>query len=85
MEQRTIGTVIAVKKQWWLKINTKPVRTHSLDGAIFPHVIKVIYTVEGTPYTKRKWVPASHPIPTLGSEVTVLYAAEKPARAKIIL
>lgn len=85
MEQRTIGTVIAVKKQWWLKINTKPVRTHSLDGAIFPHVIKVIYTVEGTPYTKRKWVPASHPIPTLGSEVTVLYGEEKPARAKIIL
>ena len=85
MEQRTIGTVIAVKKQWWLKINTKPVRTHSLDGAIFPYVIKVTYTVEGKTYTKRKWIPAGHPVPTLGSEVTVLYGEEKPARAKIIL
>ena len=51
MDQETMGTVISVKKQWWLKINTKPVRTHALDGAIFPHIIKVQYTVDGKTYT----------------------------------
>ena len=41
MEQKTIGTVISVKKQWWLKVNTKPVRMHALDGATFPHIKKL--------------------------------------------
>ncbi len=31
----TVGTVISVKRQWWLKINTKPVRKDLFDGAIF--------------------------------------------------
>ena len=43
MDQKTVGTVVSVKKQWWLKVNTKPVRMHALDGATFPHIIKVSY------------------------------------------
>lgn len=43
MEQKTTGTVISVKKQWWLKVNTKPVRMHALDGATLPHIITVKY------------------------------------------
>ena len=35
MEKETTGTVISVTKQWWLKVNRKPVRTHAM--------IKVIY------------------------------------------
>ena len=35
MDKTVKGTVVAVKKQWWLKVNTKPFRTHSLDGATF--------------------------------------------------
>jgi len=27
MEKETTGTVISVTKQWWLKVNRKPVRT----------------------------------------------------------
>ena len=33
MDKETLGTVVSVKKQWWLKINTKPVRMHALDSA----------------------------------------------------
>ena len=60
MDKETTGTVISVKKQWWLKINTKSVRLHALDGAIFPHIIKVEYTVDGQTYTKRKWIGAGY-------------------------
>jgi hypothetical protein len=41
MEKETMGTVISVTKQWWLKVNRKPVRAHAMDGAAFPHTIKV--------------------------------------------
>ena len=56
-------TVVSVKKQWWLKVNTKPVRMHALDGAAFPHIIKVSYMVNGTEYFKRKWIRACDPQP----------------------
>ena len=45
MNEKTTGTVISVAKQWWLKINTKPVRMHAMDGAIFPYIIRVQYAV----------------------------------------
>ena len=35
MEKETMGTVISVTKQWWLKVNRKPVRAHAMDGAAF--------------------------------------------------
>ena len=83
MDQQTMGTVTKVTKQWWLKINTKPVRTGPLDGAIFPHIIKVQYTVNGKTYFKRKWIGANDPVPAVGSSVTVLFCEEKPGKAKI--
>lgn len=85
MEQKAVGTVIEAKKQWWLKVNKKPVRTHALDGAAFPHIIKVKYTVDGTEHIKRKWIGAAHAVPAVGSAVTVVYHAEKPHKAKILL
>ena len=42
MEKETMGTVISVTKQWWLKVNRKPVRAHAMDGAAFPHTIKAV-------------------------------------------
>ena len=50
MEKETMGTVISVTKQWWLKVNRKPVRAHAMDGAAFPHTIKVKYTIDGKDY-----------------------------------
>lgn len=84
MEQQTKGTVVSVKKQWWLKVNTKAVRLGPLDGAIFPHIIKVSYWVEGIEYFKRKWIGAGKAVPAVESTVTVIYNAENPKKAKIL-
>ena len=84
MNRETRGKVIAVKKQWWLKVNTKPVRSGTMDGAIFPYVIKAEYTVNGQVYVKRKWIRAGRTIPEPGSPVTVSYEESKPSRARVI-
>lgn len=84
MEKKTIGTVVSVKKQWWLKVNTKPIRMHVLDGATFPHIINVKYSVSGQEYTKRKWIKACETPPNLGSEVTVIYDENKPRKGKVL-
>ena len=83
MTLKTVGTVVTVAKQWWLKVNTKAVRVHPLDGATFPHIIKVRYTVGGKDYFKRKWIGPGKPVPAVGSTVTVLYSPEKPSKAKV--
>ena len=85
MDQSTLGTVILVSKQWWLKINTKPIRAHTFDGAIFPHIITVRYIVNGTEYLYKKWIHAGHPTPAVGENVSVFYREEKPSKARIEL
>ena len=84
MDKETIGTVLSVAKQWWLKVNTKPVRVGSLNGASFPYIIKVRYIVDGITYTKRKWIGAGKAVPAVGSKLTVLYSSTKPSKAKIL-
>ena len=84
MDKETIGTVLSVTKQWWLKMNTKPIRMGTLDGATFPYIIKVQYIVDGNTYTKRKWIGAAKAVPAVGSKLTVLYYSNKPSKAKIL-
>ena len=84
MEKQTTGTVIAAAKQWWLKVNRKPIRKHTLDGAEFPHIIKVEYIVDGKTYTKRKWIHAGAPVPEVGSMVTVAYPFDQPSKGTIV-
>ena len=84
MDKETIGIVMAVARQWWLKVNTKAVRMGPMDGATFPHIIKVQYIVEGNTYTKRKWIGAGKAVPAVGSKLTVLYCSNKPNKAKIL-
>lgn len=84
MDMQTTGTVIAVKKQWWLKINRKPIRMHALDGAEFPYIIKVEYHVDDQKFIKRKWINPGEKVPTVGNGVTVLYDNVKPSKAKIL-
>ena len=84
MNKETTGTVVSVATQWWLKINTKAVRMGPMDGAAFPHIIKVKYTVDGTDYFKRKWIGAGERAPDVGNRRTVIYCAEKPKKARII-
>lgn len=84
MDKQTSGTVIAATKQWWMKVNRKPIRTHALNGAEFPYIIKIEYTVDGKTYRKRKWINAGDPVPKVGSTVQVMYDSEKPSKAKIL-
>lgn len=85
MEKETTGTVISVAKQWWLKVNTKPIRKHALDGATFPHIVKVKYTADGNDYIKRKWIGAEKPVPRVGEPARVMYSEGKPAKATVLL
>ena len=84
MDKQTTGIVIAATKQWWIKVNRKPMRLHTLDGAEFPYIIKIEYTVDGKAYTKRKWINAGDPVPKVGSNVQVMYNSDKPSKARIL-
>ena len=84
MDKQTTGTVIAATKQWWMKVNRKPVRMHAMDGADFPYIIKIEYTVDGKAYTKRKWISVGNPVPQVGGNVQVIYNSDKPSKAKIL-
>ena len=79
------GTVVKVSKQWWLKINKKVIRLHALDGAEFPHIIKVKYVLDGNEYYKNKWINPGKYVPQLEEEVTVIYNETKPKKAKVVL
>ena len=85
MDIETFGTVISLKKQWWLKVNTKSFRKGPFDGALFPHIIKVQYTVDGVEYTRKKWVGVYQICPMVGNKVKVVYSSKKPKKSKVIL
>ena len=83
MEKETTGTVVSVARQWWLKVNTRIIRTHPSNGTTYPHIIKVSYTADGNEYTCKKWVKAGVLPPAMGSLVQVFYLEEKPAKVRI--
>lgn len=85
MEKETMETVISVTKQWWLKVNRKPARAHAMDGAAFPHTIKVKYTIDGKDYICRKWIGAGNKVPDKGTTIKVTYYEDKPSKARIEL
>ena len=84
MNKEIAGIVEKVSTQWWFKVNTKAVRMGAMDGATFPHVIKVRYTVDGTDYFKRKWISAGDRAPDVGYKVTVRYCDGNPKKAKVL-
>ena len=83
MEQKTTGTVIDVSEQWWFKLNTRALRTHSMDGAIFPHIVKVSYMVDGKEYICKQWFSARTLCPAVGQTVEVVYDTRKPSRCRL--
>ncbi|MBE6032885.1 MAG: sugar ABC transporter permease [Clostridiales bacterium] len=83
LNESAMGKVVKVHKCWWLKVNTKPVRAHSFDGALFPHILTVEYSVDGKIYKKRKWVPYDQPAPSVGDTVEVFYHKDAPAKCEI--
>ena len=82
--QRVTGIIISAKKQWWLKVNKKIIRTGPLDGAAFPYIIKVKYEVDGIEYIKRKWVGTNYPIPVEGDTIELAYEEGSPEKVTIV-
>lgn len=85
MRKKTDGMVIETAVLWGLKVNTKPVRLHALDGATFPHMAKVRYGVDGIEYTKGKYIGVGTRCPEPGEAVSVYYEEDAPSRCKIVL
>ena len=78
--EETIGKIIKVKKLWWLKINKKPIRTTSLDGAIFPSSLQVQYSVNENEYVGKKIVAWDESLTQVGQDVIVSYNEDKPQK-----
>ena len=83
--EKTEGLVIAVKTCWWLKVNTKPVRRSMLDGAVFPHILHFVYTVDGRTYRGKHYVNWNKHCPEKGEKLTVCYEKEAPSKYAVIV
>ena len=82
-ENTAIGTILSVKKQWWLKVNTKPIRKHAFDGATFPHIVTVKYIVNGNEIVKKKWLKSFVAPPSVNEQVAVIYRTDKPTKCRL--
>ena len=74
---QTTGTVTEIKTCWWLKINTKPVRAHMWDGALFPHRVNYRYTVDGKEYQGKRIISPYAACPKKGDALIVFYHPER--------
>ena len=74
------GTVTKVSPCYWLKVNTKPIRAHAWDGAVFPNMVSFEYTVNGCTYTGKRYFSWTLKPPCKGSRLTVYYDEKDPAR-----
>lgn len=74
------GTIIDAKKIWWLKINKKQLRMTPADGATFPYLLKVKYTINNLDYEKKKMVYWENENINVGEKVIVTYDEEKPSK-----
>ncbi len=75
-----VGRITAVKRLWWIKVNTKAVRRNTMDGATFPHVVYFVYSVDGKAYQGSKYLPASVLPPAITQSITVYYDEVYPTR-----
>ena len=81
----TEGTVYKVSTCFWFKVNTRPVRTHTSDGALYPHIIHFTYTVNNQAYTGKRYVQWNQRCPYKGEKITVCYEPEKPDNYAVII
>ncbi len=61
----------------------KPILTHALNGAVFPHTITVKHPVGAGEYIKKKFVRVRFIPPQVGNTVRVSYSAYDPSKCKI--
>ena len=82
---QTEGTVTEVKTCYWFKVNTKPIRTHMGDGAVFPHILHFTYKAEGKAYTGKRYVHYNRRCPVKGEKITVHYEPQAPEKFAVIV
>lgn len=73
------GLVVCVKTCWWLKINLKPFRANSMDGATFPHLIFFRYNVDNVEYRGSRSIRATECCPLIGETIDVYYSVSRPS------
>ena len=85
--QRNTVPAIVTKKVvcWWFKVNTKPIRRHAWDGAIFPHIIYFQYIVNGIQYQGCRFVHWNSHCPTETEHITVYYDGHDPSKYAVII
>lgn len=77
------GVIVDVKRCWWLKVNSKPVRTTAMDGATFPHIVTFTYAVNGQAYKGKRFASPSKQTPSVGQSATVYYDSQNPQKATV--
>lgn len=80
----TEGTITEMEKCWWIKINTKPIRSHSLDGALFPYTVHFKYNVDGTEYKGKKFIGLNTRGLNAGNKITVYYDGLRPSKYAVM-
>lgn len=65
------GMVTDVYRCWWLRINTKPIRRFSGDGAVYPHIITFEYPADGTACIGKLYIPVRYRVPRKGEKIEV--------------
>jgi len=83
--EQTEGTVTDVRTCYWFKVNTKPVRTHAGDGAVYPHIIHFTYHVGGQAYTGKRYVQWNKRCPIKGAKINVYYKTDTPEKFAVIV
>lgn len=83
--EKTKGRVTKVTPCYWLKVNTKPVRAHAGDGALYPHIICFTYRVQGLEYTGKRYVHWNRRCPVKDEEITVYYERQDPGKYALIV
>ena len=76
----TQGIITDVYSCWWFTINTKPVRSHSLDGAVFPDIITFEYNVGDNSYSGKKFIGINRSGLKKWDRISVYYDKSKPKR-----
>lgn len=77
---KTPAVVTNVTRCGWLRINTKPVRRYSGEGALYPHIITFRYRMCGTEYGGKHWITWRKQPPAKGTEVQLYIDPENHAR-----
>lgn len=84
MQKTIAGTVVSVYKVWWMRFSTKTVHMGASDGAVFPHIVRVRYMLDGREHLKRRWILSKNHVPAKGDTVQLLYDDRKPEKIRIV-